>query len=83
MQPSNVLMKLSPTGDTQLVVQIDEKNLGLIAVGQQALASADAFPKEAFAAEVVYINPGHRPAARLRRGEAARARASSIICART
>ena len=25
VQPSNVLMKLSPSGDTQLVVQIDEK----------------------------------------------------------
>jgi HlyD family secretion protein len=58
VQPSNVLMKLSPTGDTQLVVQIDEKNLGLIAIGQKALASADAFPRETFAAEVVYINPG-------------------------
>jgi HlyD family secretion protein len=58
VQPVNVLMKLSPAGDTQLVVQIDEKNLGLIAVGQNALASADAFPKETFATEVVYINPG-------------------------
>lgn len=58
VQPSNVLMKLSPIGDTQLVVQIDEKNLGLIAIGQKALASADAFPKETVAAEVVYINPG-------------------------
>jgi HlyD family secretion protein len=58
VQPSNVLMKLSPAGDTQLVVQIDEKNLGLIAMGQKALASADAFSKEVFAAEVVYINPG-------------------------
>ena len=58
VQPSNVLMKLSPSGDTQLVVQIDEKNLGLIAIGQKALASADAFPKETFTAEVVYINPG-------------------------
>jgi HlyD family secretion protein len=58
VQPSNVLMTLSPSGDTQLVVQIDEKNLALIAVGQKALASADAFPKETFAAEVAYINPG-------------------------
>lgn len=58
VQPSNVLMKLSPTGDTQLVVLIDEKNLGLIAIGQKAIASADAFSKETFAAEVVYINPG-------------------------
>jgi HlyD family secretion protein len=58
VQPSNVLMKLSPVGDTQLVVQIDEKNLGMIKIGQKALASADAFSKETFAAEVVYINPG-------------------------
>jgi HlyD family secretion protein len=58
VQPSNVLMKLSPSGDTQLVVQIDEKNLGLIAIGQNAIASADAFSRDTFAAEVVYINPG-------------------------
>jgi HlyD family secretion protein len=58
VQPANVLMTLSPLGDTQLVVQIDEKNLGLIAVGQKAVASADAYPKETFAAEVVYVNPG-------------------------
>jgi HlyD family secretion protein len=58
VQPSNVLMKLSPTGKAQLVVQIDEKNLGLIALGQRALASADAFPKETFEARIAYINPG-------------------------
>ncbi len=58
VQPSNVLMRLSPAGATLLVVQIDEKNLGLIAIGQAALASSDAFPKDTFDARVVYINPG-------------------------
>ncbi len=57
VQPTAVLMKLSPTGETQLVVQIDEKNLGLIALGQTALASADAYAKQIFAADVVFINP--------------------------
>lgn len=57
-QPSSVLFVLSPFGETQLTVQIDEKNLGLIAIGQAALASADAFPNQTFAAKVVYINPG-------------------------
>jgi HlyD family secretion protein len=57
VQPSAVLMALSPTGDTQLVVQIDEKNLGLITVGQSALASADAFATQTFPAEVIYIDP--------------------------
>ena len=58
VQPATVLMVLSPNGATQLVVQIDEKNLGLLAIGQKALASADAFPKKSMAAEVVYVNPG-------------------------
>lgn len=57
VQPGKVLMMLSPAGDTQLVVQIDEKNLKLLAVGQPAQASADAYPDERFAAELIYINP--------------------------
>lgn len=58
VQPSGVLMKLSPAGDTQLVVQIDERNIGSLALGQKAIASADAFVKQTFPAEVIYINPG-------------------------
>ncbi|MBS0243181.1 MAG: efflux RND transporter periplasmic adaptor subunit [Proteobacteria bacterium] len=58
VQPSMVLMQLSPFVDTQLVVQVDEKNLGLLRIGQKAIASADAYPKASFPAEVVYINPG-------------------------
>jgi HlyD family secretion protein len=57
VQPSVVLMALSPAGETQLVVQIDEKNLALIAVGQPALASADAYAAKSFPAEVIYVNP--------------------------
>jgi HlyD family secretion protein len=58
VQPGKVLMVLSPSGDTQLLVQIDEKNLQLLALGQAAQASADAYAGERFAAELVYINPG-------------------------
>jgi HlyD family secretion protein len=58
VQPGKVLMTLSPTGRTQLVVDIDEKNLRLLAPGQKALASADAYPQQRFAAELVFINPG-------------------------
>ena len=64
VEPGNVvqsgkeLMVLAPVGETQVVVQIDEKNLAQLKLGQQALASADAFPKERFAAELIYINPG-------------------------
>jgi HlyD family secretion protein len=58
VQAGKVLMTLSPDGATQLVVQIDEKNLRLIALGQPALASADAYPQQKFKAQVAFINPG-------------------------
>lgn len=58
VQPGKVLMVLSPTGATELVVQIDEKNLALLALGQPAQASADAYPDSRFAAVLDYINPG-------------------------
>ena len=58
VQPGKVLMTLSPSGSTQIVVQIDEKSLGLIVAGQKALVSADAYPKQTFTADVVFINPG-------------------------
>lgn len=58
VQPGKVLMVLSPAGETQIVLQIDERNLGRIKLGQQALASADAYPAQRFAAQLVYINPG-------------------------
>lgn len=56
-QPGKVLMVLAPAGETWIDVQIDEKNLGLLAVGQRALASADAYPRRTFDAELSYINP--------------------------
>jgi HlyD family secretion protein len=58
VQPGKVLMVISPAGPTQLVVQIDEKNLALLHLGQHALASADAYPDRMFDAIVAYINPG-------------------------
>ena len=58
VQPGRPLLVLAPSGDVQLVLEIDEKNLGLISLGQKALASADAFPDKTFDAEVSYINPG-------------------------
>lgn len=58
VQPGRALMVLSPGGETQLVVEIDEKNLRLLRLGLTAVASADAYPTERFPAELVYINPG-------------------------
>ena len=58
VQPGKALMVLSPSGTTQVIVQIDEKNLQLLALGQRAWISADAYPEQRFAAIVAYINPG-------------------------
>jgi len=57
VQPGKMLMGLAPVGETQLVVQIDEKNLAYLKLGQPALVSADAYPGERFKAELIYINP--------------------------
>ena len=58
VQAGKTLMQLSPAGAAELVVQIDEKNLQLLALGQPAQASADAYPDQRFAARLSYINPG-------------------------
>lgn len=60
-QPGKVLMSLSPAGDTELIVQIDEKNLSLLSMGQKALASADAYPDRHFPAEITFISPAVDP----------------------
>jgi len=56
--PGSVLMVLAPAGMIQLVLLIDERNLGKMALGQPAIAAADAYPGQRFAAKVAYINPG-------------------------
>lgn len=57
VQAGKLLMTLSPAGATQIVAEIDERNLRVLALGQKALASADAYPQARFAAELAYINP--------------------------
>jgi HlyD family secretion protein len=58
VQPGKELMVLAASGQTQILIQIDEKNLSKIALGQKAYASADAFASQRFDALVTYINPG-------------------------
>ena len=58
VQAGKVLMVLWPEGETQVIVQIDEKHLNLLKVGQTASVSSDAYPDQRFTAELMYINPG-------------------------
>jgi HlyD family secretion protein len=57
VQPGMRLFVVSSAGKTRLVMEPDERNLALLRVGQPALASAEAFPKERFAATVGFIAP--------------------------
>jgi len=57
VQAGKPLLVLAPNGISQLVIGVDERNLGLIALDQPALASADAFPDQKFEGKVSYINP--------------------------
>ena len=58
VQPGKALMVLATSGQAQILIQIDEKNLSKIALGQKAYASADAFASQRFDALVAFINPG-------------------------
>lgn len=58
VQPGKVLMVLSPAGPVQVVLPVDERNLALLRIGQQALVSADAYPSQRMPACIAYINPG-------------------------
>ena len=58
VQPGKTLLVLVPDGVTELVAQIDERNLSLLRVGQPAVASADAYAGQQFTAVVSRIAPG-------------------------
>lgn len=58
VQPGKALMVLATSGQVQILIQVDEKNLSKIALDQKAYASADAFANQRFDAVVGYINPG-------------------------
>jgi HlyD family secretion protein len=51
------LFDLATDGETQIVLQIDEKNLGRLRLGQAASVLADAYPGQSFEAEIFYIAP--------------------------
>jgi HlyD family secretion protein len=57
VQPGQVLFELAERGSTFILTRPDEKNLRLLATGQKARVSADAFPNEQFEAVVHSIAP--------------------------
>lgn len=61
VQPGSTLLEMAADGETQLVIEPDERNLAWIRLGQKTRASADAYPREIFDAEVSYIAPAIDP----------------------
>lgn len=57
VQPGRTLLEVAQSGWTGLTVQVDEKNLSLLRIGQSAVASADAFPLERIGAKVTFLAP--------------------------
>ncbi len=57
VQPGRVLFEIARNGDTEILLPLDEKNLGVIKMGQVAACAADAFPAQPFAASISFIAP--------------------------
>lgn len=57
VQPGTVLFEIAANGPTEVLVPIDEKSFGPIALGQSARCVADAYPDEVFMARVTLIVP--------------------------
>ena len=58
VSPGTLVATLAEDGPTRLSVEPDEKNLAYLSLGQNAVASADAFPDRVFPAQINYIAPG-------------------------
>lgn len=61
VQPGRVLFDIARDGDTEVLVPLDEKNLGVLALGQSAMCIADAYPTRPFSATVTFIAPSVDP----------------------
>ena len=58
VSPGKRLLTINSSSETRLTAQIDEKNLPYLKIGQEALASSEAFPDRNFKAVLYYISPG-------------------------
>lgn len=61
VQPGSVLFEIARDDDTEVLVPLDEKNLGVLVLGQSAMCIADAYPARPFAATVTFIAPSVDP----------------------
>jgi len=61
VQPGRVLFTIALSGDTEIRLPLDEKNLSLLSLQQTAMAVADAYPADPFPARISFIAPAIDP----------------------
>lgn len=61
VQPGRVLFEIARADSTEILVPVDERNLGVLALGQQATCVPDAFPDRQFKAVIGFIAPAIDP----------------------
>jgi len=61
VQPGRVLFTIALSGDTEIRVPLDEKNLSLLSLEQNASIIADAYPDKPFPASISFIAPAVDP----------------------
>lgn len=62
VNPGDVMLEIARDAPGEILLPLDEKNLGLLEVGQPATCIADAFPDRPFRATVHHVAPGIDPA---------------------
>jgi HlyD family secretion protein len=57
VQPGRLLIEIAKDGTTEVLIPVDERNLGVLALGQPARCIADAYPNRVFEAKINFIAP--------------------------
>ena len=57
VQPGRQLLEIAKEGSTEILIPVDERNLGVLALGQPARCIADAYPNQPFNARINFIAP--------------------------
>lgn len=61
VQPGRVLFEIARADSTEILVPVDERNLGVLALGQRATCVPDAYPDRQFKAVISFIAPSIDP----------------------